>query len=176
MIQLRRDEVLGSSQDELRVLILDRSADRLYEDGTGALRDEAEDAGSLGMFSIAGFTDRLLGLLTGDVHRLSGILVVCLGVVAGILIVAASAAARSWGRLVTAGAIIGIAGAGLLIAGAIARWYASSQSGGDYLRSEMFDITANHAMLALRNGAAFALAGVAMMGIGFVLGALTRKT
>ena len=175
-ITLSREDVLGVSQEELRVLILDRSADRLYEDGTGVLRESAEVAGDLGLFSVAGFTDRALGLLTRDTHRFAAIATIVLTAIAIGLTAAAVLAARSWGRLVTAGVVVALAGIALTVGAGIVRAYASSQVDvGEYLRAELFGITQDHAMVAIRTGAAFAVAGLLVAGIGIVMGALDKN-
>lgn len=174
-IELTREDVLGIPQDELRVLILNRSADRVYEDGTGVLRESAEDAGDLGLFSVAGFTDRALGLLTEDTHRLAAIATLILTAIAVGLMAAAVLAARSWGRLVTAGVIVGLAGLALTAAAAVVHTYASSQVDvGEYLRAELFGITKDHAMVAIRTGVAFAVSGVLLAAIGLLMGALDK--
>ncbi len=175
-IELTREEVLGVPQEELRILILDRSADRLYEDGTGVLRESAEDAGDLGLFSVAGFTDRALGLLTQDTHRLAAIATLVLTAIAVGLMAAAVLAARSWGRLITAGVIVVLAGAALAVGAAIVSAYSSSQVDvGEYLRVELFGITKDHAMVAIRTGAGFAIAGALVTAVGLIMGALDKN-
>ena len=69
-----------------------------------------------------------------------------------------------------------LAGGMLLLGAIVVQLYASSQADiGEYLRAEMFGIAEDHAMVAIRTGAAFATAGLLIVAIGFVMGALDRR-
>lgn len=159
---LTQADVAGMELAELRELVLDRSADRLYEDGTEALRPTAEGAGSVGVFSVAGFTDRALGMLTSSNHTRFGIATAVFGVIAVALAVGAAMAGRGWGRLGTIGVIALLAGGGVALAAALVRVYASTESD-DLVESAMLSITNDHATVALLNGAAVAVAGFTLV-------------
>ena len=177
-IGLKKEDVLGVPQDELRAIILNRASDRLYADGTSSLRDSAANKGSLGMFSVAGFTDRMLGQLTADKHTLFAVLAAVLLMMATALLVATAAACDGWGRLTAAGVIVTLAGVSTVVIALLAKAYTDSQAGdaSEYLRGELFGILNDHATLALRNGVAFAIAGVLIVAIAFVGAALTERS
>jgi hypothetical protein len=168
-------DVEGLTRDELRVLILDRSAEQLYADGPGALRESAEDGGSLGLFSVAGFTDRALGILTETNHMRAGIAMGVVGLVAVALVLGAVSASRGWGKLGTAGLIVGLAGLATLLIAGVVRAYADSQDSGEFLRSELFGITSDHATVALLNGAGFAVTGLLFAAISLVMDRVSRE-
>ncbi len=166
-IALTKDDVLDTPRDELRALILARSAGRLYEDGTGVLRESAEGKGPGGIFSIAGLTDRMLGQLTDANNTRSGVASIVLFVVAAAACAATAAACRGWGRLAAPGLVLAAAGAAVLIGGLAALAYAGAQ-GGEYVRVEFYGVIEDLAMLPVRNGAASLAAGAAIGIVGFL--------
>jgi hypothetical protein len=177
-IELTREDVLDVPQEDLRATILDRSADKLHKNGTSALRESAEAKGSLGLFSVAGFTDRALGMQTSARHTQSAILAGVLFVVGAALVVVTSAFCRGWGRLSAVGVILLVAGAVESGASIGAGLYASAEDrdGNEYLRSELFGIMSDHASLALRDGFAFTIAGALIVAIALVGNAVTART
>ncbi|MBI5287706.1 MAG: hypothetical protein HY873_01900 [Chloroflexi bacterium] len=171
---LTRDEVLGVSKDELRTLMLERSGNRLYEHGTGVLRESAKAKGSSGMFSIAGITDRVLGQLTDKNHARYGIATVALLIVASGLCAATIAACRGWGRLVAPGLVLAAAGAAVLVGGLAVMGYTGAQ-GGEYVRTEFFGVIEDLAGLPVRNGLACVVGGAVIVGLGAVGSTLSRR-
>lgn len=177
-IGLKKEDVLGTPQAELQAIILDRAADRLYAVGTSALRDSAANKGSLGMFSVAGFTDRMLGQLTADKHTLFAILAAVLFMMAAALLMATAMACTGWGRLTAAGVIVTLTGVSSTVVALFAKLYTDSQAGdaSEYLRGELFGILSNHASLALRNGIAFAIAGAFLVAIASIGATLAERS
>lgn len=169
VIHLAPPEVQAASHDELRALILDRSADRLYADGTGVLRESAESHGSIGTFSVAGITDRGLGTLTSDNHTMFAILAAVLLAGAAALTVATAAACRGWGRLTAVGVVLVLAGGATLAVGSLLSLYASTAADGedDFVRSELFRVLQDLAMAPVRDGAAALAAGVLVALVAF---------
>ena len=151
-VPLAPEEVQTQSRDELRQTLLERGADVMYDDGTGALRDEAS-TGDVGMFSIGGSIDRALDLLREDVHTVSGIAMTAMGVISLLLAVALAAATRGFGRVVAIGAVA-LAAAVTLFLVALLGWVSLETSGGsEYVRVEFTDIFREVAWLPLRNSA-----------------------
>lgn len=172
---LTKEDVLGTPKAELRAMMLARSADRLYEDGTGVLRETAEGKGAGGVFSIAGLTDRMLGQLTDTNHGRSAIASMVLFGMAAAMCAATSAACRGWGRLAAPGLVLAAAGAAVLIGGLAVLGYAGAQ-GGDYVRQEFFGVIEDLAMAPVRNGAACVVAGAAIVVVAVVGGAMSRRS
>jgi hypothetical protein len=73
-IPLTRDDVQDSSKDDLRDLLLDRSADVMYARGTDPLRSTAGGNQDVGAFTVAGITDNGLGFLRSRYHDILGVL------------------------------------------------------------------------------------------------------
>ena len=177
-LALTPEEVLASSHDELRALILLRSADRLYEDGTGVLQESAEAQGSIGIFSVAGIVDRGLGTLTSDNHAMFGILAVVLLAGAVGLIAATAATCRGWGRLTAVGVVLMLAGGFTLVMGWFSMWSAGSSAGdqNDFVRAELFRVLEDLMLAPTRNGAAVLAAGVVIVVVAFAAGLATRDS
>lgn len=166
-IGLTKEDVLGTPKDRLRTTILERSAVRLYQDGTGVLRESAQAGGTGGVFSIAGLTDRMLGQLTETTHTRARIAMIALLAVAIAACAATAAACRGWGRLAAPGVILVAAGAATLAGGLAMLAYAGAQ-GGEYVRVEFFGVIEDLAMLPVRNGAAALVAGAAIAAVAFL--------
>jgi len=167
-ITFTREDVLGGTQDDLRALILDRSADALYADGTAVLRD---DAGVLdtGRFTAAGSVDSALTLLRDDAHDIFGILTFLLAVICAVLVIVLALMWRSIGWLMVAGASLFVASLLLLgAAGVVWLYMNASSDGGEFLRRELLDVGATLALIPLRNGLASAALGIVMMLAGAV--------
>lgn len=161
-VPLTREEALGISKPDLRALLLSRSADVMYDGGTSALR-AAEGADSVPRFTIAGVVDRSLDLLRRDVHDAMRIVVFALAAVSLLLAVTLASLTRGFGRLGSIGVSLLAASLVVLGTGAFVRLMANTSDGGDYARAELIDIGATMAMIPIRIGAAFALAGVAFV-------------
>lgn len=173
---LTAEDVTERSHDELRTLILDRSVDRLYEDGTGALRESAEGRGRIGTFSVAGITDRGLGTLTSDNHTMFGILAAVLLAGAAGLTIATAAACRGWGRLSAAGIVLVLGGAATLAMGGIVSLSAGASASGedDYARAELYRVLEELAMAPVLAGTACLAAGIVVTGVALFAGVASR--
>ncbi len=175
-LNLTKEDVLGRSKEEIRALILARSADRLYEDGTGVLRESAEANSGPGRFSIDGITDGMLGQLTARNHTRFGIATILLTGIAAALCIACGSTCRGWGRLTAFGMVLAAAGGTILVGGLLALAYANSQSGSDeYVRSEFFGMIADLARAPVRNGMVCVAAGGALVVIAFAADTMMRS-
>lgn len=167
-VPMTREEALGISKADLRTLLLSRSADIMYDDGTSALRD-AEGADSVPRFTAAGIVDRSLDLLRRDVHDAMRIVVYVLAAVSLILAVTLASLTRGYGRLGGIGVALVASSVVVLLTGLFMRLMASTGADdNEYVRAELLDIGATMAMIPIRTGAAFALAGVVMVTIALV--------
>ncbi len=168
-VQLTRDEVLGSSKAQLRDLLLDRSADIMYSDGTAPLRTTPGASTGVGPFTAGGVTDRGLGFLTRSHHDMLRVLTLVLAAVSGLLCVALATLCRGFARLASVGAVVLAASLPLLAVGAILRLYIHFASGSqtEYLQREFLAIGRGLAWIPIRDGLALAALG----SVALVLGA-----
>jgi hypothetical protein len=171
-VPLAPEEVQTQSRDELRQTLLKRGADVMYDDGTGALRDEAS-TGDVGVFSVGGSIDRALDLLREDVHTVSGIAMTAMGVISLLLAVALAAATRGFGRVVAIGSVA-LAAAVTLFLVALLGWVSLETSGGsEYVRVEFTDIFREVAWLPLRNSAILVAVAAFVTSMGVIAARVT---
>jgi len=169
------EEVLAGSEETLRDELLGRSADALYEDGTGALRADAEDAGDIGVFSVAGLTDSGLGFLRSRNHAILALLTALFATASAGLAVGFAMCWRGGARVAAPAAAVALAAAPVLVAGIIVRLCADTAGDDEYLRSEMLAIVEELALVPIRNGAAFLVGGLAVATVALALGMLTVR-
>jgi hypothetical protein len=172
-IPLSGEEVLVATREDISAILLERGTERLYDDGTGVLRDD--DAGLAGRFTAAGAADEFLGFLRSGVHVKLGVLTLVLaGISVGLAMVLAMLC-HGFGRAVAIGAAVLVASLPLLLGGLAAYAYAraSGDAGGEYLRREFMQIVKDLAWLPVRNGIAIALVGAAVVAAGAVSARIT---
>lgn len=169
-VPLTPGEARGISRDELRDVLLDRSADRVYDEGTGVLRDD-EASGRVGRFTAAGVMRSSLGLLRDSVHDAFGVLTYVLAALCLVLAGMLAWACRGFGRMTSVGATLLLAATPLLLAGIGARFYMRIASDADteYLERELLEIGQGLAWVPIRNGAAFTALGAVILVLGFAL-------
>ncbi len=170
-VPLTREEVLAGDEAAFRELLLTRSADVMYADGTSALRD-SEGADSVGRFTAAGVVDRSLDLLRKDVHDLTRVTTFVLGAICIFLAVTLATVTRGFGRLGSVGIVLLLASLPLALGGLAVRLTMRTGTDGDgeYVGGELLDIGATMALIPIRNGLAFATLGGAFVLIALVLG------
>lgn len=174
-IVLTPDDVLNSSRDDLRVIILDRSGDRLYQDGTGVLRELSEGTSGAGRFSAAGVAKTALDFQTEPNHQRIGAVMFVLFIIALILCGATALACRGWGRLGVLGVLLFAASGSVLIVGVLFNLYAEATSADDAVREAFLRNTTDLTMIAIRNGIAGVIAGLGLCLIAVGGHALTRR-
>jgi hypothetical protein len=167
-VELTREEVLGSSRAQLRDLLLERSADIMYSDGTAPLRTTPGAGTGVGPFTAGGITDRWLGFLTRGHHAMLRVMTLVLASVSGLLCITLAALFRGFARLVSVGAVVLVASFPLLAAGATVRLYVHFVSGSqtEYLQREFLAIGRGLAWIPIRDGLAVAALGALAVVIG----------
>ena len=166
-LTVTREELLESTPESLRVLLLDRSADLLYEEGTAALRDP-DAADDPGRFTASGIVDAFIDLLREDVHTASLITMVVLLVLSLAVALWLGALTRGYGRLMAVAIAVGVGALAVLAGGAALSAYmrVSLDDNAEYLREELLHIGEDLAMVPLLIGAAFAAAGAVLLIVG----------
>ena len=174
-VSLSAEEVLGLSRSELRGLLLDRSAERLYDDGMSAFREEGTDLSEEGMgfFSTQGAVWNSLGFLRDNVHEALRVAAASLAGVCLVLAVVLALLGRGFGRLASVGAAVSAAAIPFL-AGAVAVRFALrlvSDEGEEYLVRELTRIGEEIAWIPIRDSIAVTALGVAFLvaGVGLAL-------
>lgn len=150
-VPLTSEEVRTQPRETIRQTLLERGAGTLYDDGTGAMRDESS-SGDVAVFSLGGSVDRSLNLLRDDIHLAAGVLMAVLGVISLLLAALLIAATRGFGRVVAAGAVLLASSTALLLLALLMWVSAETDDSDDYVRSEFLDIAREISWLAVRNG------------------------
>lgn len=164
-VPLARGEVIGASHAQLRSVLLDRGADVLYEHGTGSLRSAGTGDGSAGRFSSGGLTQHGLGFLRSRNHDALAFSTWILAVLCVGLAITLGSTCRGFGRLGSVGATIVAASTPVLVAGISARVFTRMTADADteYVRREFLKISEGLAWIPIRDGAAFATAGLLLL-------------
>jgi hypothetical protein len=124
-VELSRDEVLESDQQQMRQLLISRSAAALYDDGLAALDRTGNQ--SIGLLSTQRAMDVVVGRLTGSTHDRARLAALVLGAVVAVCSVVTLlrgegfGAFRGLGMAVFLGALFGLVltGGAWLIAGRV---------------------------------------------------------
>jgi hypothetical protein len=165
-IELTAGDVRGVSREDVRRLILERSAERMYSSGTDALRDPEEGQSAPGRFTAAGVVDRSLDLLRDGVHDAAGVATFLLAAFALALVATLAALSRGYGRIGSAGVVVLAASLPLLLAALAARaWMSISGDDGDFLEHELLEAGKAMVWIPVRNGIAFTLLGAAFVAV-----------
>jgi hypothetical protein len=165
-VPLTREEALGASPDELRELLLSRSAALMYEDGTGVLRD-ADGSGRPGRFNAAGLIDSFLDVQRDGTHTAFGVTTIVLAALSALLAMTLAALCRGFGRLAAIGAVTVAASLPVLLFGLLGR-ASSPDSDTEYIERELIAIGESLAWIPIRNGLAFVAFGAILLIAGIV--------
>ncbi len=167
-VPLTRDDVRGASKAQLRDLVLDRSADIMYSDGTAPLRATPGAGIGVGPFTAGGITDRGLGFLTRGHHDILRVLTLVLAGISGLLCVALAALCRGFARLTSVGTVVLAASLPMLAVGAGTRLYVRFASGSqtEYLQREFLAISRGLAWIPIRDGLSCAALGAIVLAVG----------
>lgn len=164
-VPLSQDDVRGLSKEQLRDLLLDRSANLMYSSGTAPLRSSAASGGSVGRFSVAGLTQHGLGFLRSRNHDILAVTTFALAALCIALAVTLAALCRGFGRLASIGAVVVIASIPVVLGGIGARFYMRIAADGDteFIQREFLEIGQGIAWIPIRDGAAFTIFGLVFL-------------
>jgi hypothetical protein len=157
------------STEQVRDLLLDRSAEQAYLEGSAAFRAEGESGGSSGL-SLKGFVRLSLGLLTASRHDALRVATVVLAILCGVLSCALVLLTPGYRRLTALGSTVAASSLFFLlltVAVRLALALAGAASD-DYIAGQLLDLAKDAAWLPLRNGLAFGGLGVALVILGVV--------
>ncbi len=173
-IEVDRDMALAMDQMQLRALLLDETARRVYDQGMGIL---AEDEGrSLDPFSAPGLIDRGLGLIREEVHLWLTVATIVV-VIAWAGIAWSATAGLKWPtRLLLWGGTMAAGALTLVLTALLARVAMKAlQAGSDPLIRELWQVGLDASSLFLRNALATSALGSASSLLG-ILSLTTKRT
>jgi hypothetical protein len=171
-IVLTRDEVLKSSDAQLRNIILERSSALLYAEGVDAF--DRTGNSSVRTFSLQGVMEFAVGQVSEANH--SRATVFALIGIAGCAIFGAIAAAtgQGWGRMRSVGFATAAGALPVVLLFALARVAVGAVGGGDPFEQHLRDISTSALTVPIRNGSIVFVAGVAMVVAAVVLSRVDR--
>ena len=176
-IPISAQEAQDLSTAQLRDVVLDRSADRLYADGFSAFREGGQGSADVQILSPPGAVRYTAGLLTKDNHDVMRIVMIAVAGLAGILALTLVLLSRGYGRLTSLGAAVLAASLPLLLLSVAVRFILrlASEQESDYLTAQLYALGRDVAWLPLRNAIAFACLGVVFLTMGVAFSLLSRK-
>lgn len=167
LVPLTAAEVQSLSREELRTVLIDRGAARLYADGTNALRDDAS-TGDPGTFTVGGSVDLALDLLREDIHNAALVLMIVLGAISLVLTALLVGATRNFGRVVAVGAVAFAASFALLLLALLSRFSLRADGETEYVRAQVLDIGREVVWLPVQNAAILTLAFAIVVATGII--------
>jgi hypothetical protein len=176
-VPLSEREAQSLSTSELRDVVLDRSADRLYAEGFSAFHEGTQGSADVKMLSPPGAVRYTAGLLTEDNHESMRIVLALIAGLAALLTLALVLLSRGYGRLTSVGVAIVIASLPLLLLSVAVRFVLrlASEEESDYLTAQLYALGRDVAWLPIRNAIAFTCLGVIFLTMGIAFSLLSKK-
>ena len=161
---------------EVRDLLLERSAERVYQEGSAAFREEGQstDASRL---SAQQAVRTGLGFLTASNHDALRWATLVLATVCGVLSVALILVTRGYGRLSALGGAVAAASLLFLLLAIAVRLVLGLAGWGtdDYITVQLLNLSKEAAWLPIRNGLAFGGLGLALLALGLLGSRLSQS-
>jgi hypothetical protein len=176
-VPLSEREAQSLSTSELRDVVLDRSADRLYAEGFSAFREGTQGSTDVQMLSPPGAVRYTAGLLTEGNHEMMQIILAVVAGFAALLTVAIVLLSRGYGRLTSVGVAVVLASVPLLLLSVAVRFALrlASEEESDYLTAQLYALGRDVAWLPIRNAIAFTCLGVIFLTMGIAFSLLSKK-
>ena len=154
---------------EVRDLLLDRSAERVYQEGSAAFREEGQ-SGDASRLSVQRAVRTGLGFLTAGNHDALRWATLALALVCGVLSGVLVLVTRGYGGLGALGGAVAVASLLFLLLAVAVRLVLSLAGWGtdDYITVQLLDLAKEAAWLPIRNGIAFSGLGLALLALGVV--------
>jgi hypothetical protein len=161
---------------EVRDLLLDRSAEQVYQEGSAAFREKGQ-SGDAPRLSVQRAVRTGLRFLTAGNHDALRWTTLVLALVCGVLSGALILVTRGYGRLITLGSAVAAASLLFLLLAAAVRLALGLAGWGtdDYIAVQLLDLAKEAAWLPIRNGLAFSVLGLALLALGVVGSRLSRS-
>ncbi len=162
---------------EVRDLLLDRSAEKVYQEGTAAFRQGGQ-AGDSSRLSVQGAVRTGLGFLTAGNHDALRWTTLALSILCGALSGALVLITRGYGRLVTLGGVVATASLLFLLLTAVVRLVLAlaGWATDDYITVQLLGLAKAEAWLPFRNGLALSGLGLALLALGILGSRLSQPS
>lgn len=160
---------------EVRDLLLNRSAEQVYQEGSAAFHEE-DHSGGAPLLSLRRAVRSGLGFLTAGNHDALRLTTLVLALLCGALSGGLALLTRGYGRLTAVGAAVAMASLAFLLlvaAGRLALGLAGLATD-DYITAELLDLANETAWLPARNGVAMGGLGLALLALGLLGERLSR--
>jgi hypothetical protein len=176
-VPLSSQEAQNLSTPELRDVVLDRSADRLYADGFSAFREGGQGSADVQILSPPGAVRYTAGLLTEGNHEVMRIVMAAVAGLAAVLALALVLLSRGYGRLTSLGTAVLAASLPLLVLSVAVRFILrlASEEESDYLTAQLYALGRDVAWLPIRNAIAFTCLGTIFITMGVAFSILSKK-
>jgi hypothetical protein len=154
---------------EVRDLLLDRSAERVYQEGTAAFR-QGDQTGHSSRLSVLGAVRTGLEFLTAGHHDALRWTTIALGILCGALSGVLLFNTPGYRRLVTLGGVVATASMLFLLLTALVRQIlaVAGWATDDYITGQLLDLAKGTAWLPFRDGLAFGGLGLALLALGLL--------
>lgn len=176
-IELEPEEVLDTSPEELRAIILQRSAARLYEEGIDAFLVEGGTREDVDRFSPGGTVDLGFGNLTRDAHDNAEGYLQIVGIAVAISLGLFVLLGRGFGRITLLGVAILLASlisiGGLFAARALLGTLTSAD--GDPFIEGLNNVMSDGVALPIQNFVTFAGLGLGVVVLGAIVTLVSRR-
>jgi hypothetical protein len=160
---------------DVRDLLLDRSAERVYEDGASAFREEGQ-SGGISTLSVEGAVRAGLNFLTASHHDALRTATLALAVLCGALSGALVLLVQGYKGLKLLGTTVAAASLLFLLLAVVVRLALAiaGVAADDYITTQLLDLTQDTAWLPLRDGLALGGLGLALLALGTAGSRLSR--
>ncbi len=176
-IQLEPEEVLDTSVEELRSIILQRSAARLYEEGIDAFLVEGGTRADVDRFSPGGTVDMGFGNLTRDAHENAEAYLQIVAIAAVVSLGLFVLLGRGFGRVTLLGVAILLASlisiGGLFAIRALLRTLTSAD--GDPFIEGLNNVISDGVAVPIQNFITFAALGLGIVLLGAIVTLVSRR-
>jgi len=154
---------------EVRDLLLERSAERVYQEGSAAFREEGQ-SGDAPRLSVQRAVRTGLGFLTAGNHDTLRWATLVLAAGCGVLSGALILVTRGYGRLSALGGAVAAASLFFLLLAMVVRLVLGLAGWGtdDYITVQLLDLSKEAEWLPIRNGLAFSGLGLALLALGLL--------
>ena len=166
-VEIPKEEAVRIEGEELRQRLLDKSADRIYDDGMSAwAQSDTASNQNIARFSTAGGLNRAFGLVTEKWNTVYLIATALFGFLSLVLAALLWLNLKSYLRLLALGAATATA-AVISLAGAVAVRFAlrTAETGADPFEKDLLDLGVDTVWLFIRNYLILSLLGFAVLAV-----------
>ena len=166
-VEIPKEEAARIEGEELRQRLLDKSADRIYDDGMSAwAQSDTASNQNIARFSTAGGLNRAFGLVTEKWNTVYLIATALFGFLSLVLAALLWLNLKSYLRLLALGAATATA-AVISLAGAVAVRFAlrTAETGADPFEKDLLDLGVDTVWLFIRNYLILSLLGFAVLAV-----------